>query len=157
MTRPKIYLETTIIGYLTALPSRDLVIAALQQVTRDWWAGRGAFDLFISQLVVDEASAGDTAAAARRLEALRDVAILETTEDAVMLGRALLSGGAIPPKAAADAFHIGVAAAHGLDYLVTWNCTHIANATLRGRIEAICRSFGFEPPIICTPVELAEE
>ena len=157
MTRPKIYIETTIVGYLTAMSSRDLVTAALQQVTRDWWASRGAFDLFISQLVIDEASAGDPAAAARRLEVLREVSVLETTEDAVMLAKALLSGGAIPSTAAADAFHIGVAAAHGLDYLLTWNCTHIANATLRGRIEAVCRASGFEPPIICTPVELAEE
>ncbi len=157
MTRPRIYLETTIVGYLTALPTRDLVTAALQQVTRDWWASRGAYDLFVSQLVIDEAATGDPVAAGRRLEALREVPVLETTEDAVMLGKALIDGGAVPPKAAADALHIGVAAAHGLDYLVTWNCTHIANAALRGKIEAICRASGFEPPVICTPVELTEE
>jgi hypothetical protein len=157
MRKARIYLETTIVGYLTALPNRDLVIAALQQMTRDWWTGRGAYDLFVSQLVIDEAGAGDPAAAARRLELLREIAVLETTEDAVRLGKALLDGGAVPPKAAADAFHIGVAAAHGLDYLLTWNCTHIANAALRGKIEAICRASGFEPPVICTPVELTEE
>jgi predicted nucleic acid-binding protein len=157
MARPKVYLETTIPSYATALPSRDLVRAGLQQVTRDWWATRHAFDLYVSQLVLDEAAAGDPAAAARRLEVLQEATILGTTAEAIELSRELLLKGGLPAKALADAFHIAVAATHGLDFLLTWNCTHIANATTRSKIEWICRAAGFEPPVICTPVELVEE
>ncbi|MFC1643249.1 type II toxin-antitoxin system VapC family toxin [Myxococcota bacterium] len=157
MALPRIYVETTIVSYLVAHPSRDLVVAALQQITRDWWDTRDAFDLYVSQLVLDEASAGDADAAARRLVALREATLLQTTGEAASLAQALVQSGGLPPKAAADALHIAVAASHGLDYLLTWNCTHIANATMRGRIESTCRTVGFEPPVICTPVELVEE
>jgi len=152
-----IYLETTIVSYLTARPTRDLVRAAHQEVTREWWATRSAFDLYISQLVLDEAGAGDAGAAAQRLEALRDAPLLELTSEATALARELVRQAALPPKAAADALHIAIAAVNGLNFLLTWNCTHIANATMRPRIEAICRAGGFEPPVICTPLELLEE
>ena len=155
--RPKAYIETTIVSYLTASPSRDLVLAARQQVTRDWWSAREAFELFVSQFVVDEASAGDAVAAGRRVAALQDVVLLDLTPEATRLAAGLIHGGAVPEKAKVDALHIGVASVHGMDYLVTWNCTHIANATMRGRIEAICRDAGFEPPVICTPLELVKE
>ena len=155
--RPKAYIETTVVSYLTALPSRDLVLAAHQQVTRDWWSTRGAFELFVSQFVMDEASAGNAAAAELRVAALRDVVLLDLTPDAMRLAAALIRGGGVPEKAEIDALHIGVASVHGMDYLVSWNCTHIANATMRGRIEAICRDAGFDPPVICTPLELVKE
>lgn len=155
--KPRIYLETSVISYLTAWPSRDLVRAGHQETTREWWAMRGTFELYISQLVLDEAAAGDVGAAARRLDVLRDVPLLELTTDATGLGRALIHEAALPSKAAADALHIALAATHGMDCLVTWNCTHIANATMRPKIEAICRANGFEPPVICTPLELLEE
>jgi predicted nucleic acid-binding protein len=155
--KSRIYLETSVISYLTAWPSRDLVRAGHQETTREWWAMRSTFELYISQLVLDEATAGDATAAAKRLEALRDVPLLELTTDATALGRALIHGAALPSKAAADALHIALAATHGMDCLVTWNCTHIANATMRPKIEAICRANGFEPPVICTPLELLEE
>lgn len=153
----KVYLETTIVSYLTARPSRDLVRAAHQEITREWWSSRSTFDLYVSQLVLDEAASGDPGAAARRLEALNDVPLVELTDEASSLARSLVRGAALPTKAAADALHIGIAAAHGMDYLLTWNCTHIANATMRGKIESICRAEGFEPPVICTPLELMEE
>lgn len=152
-----IYLETTIVSYLTARPNRDLVRAAHQEVTREWWATRSAFELYISQLVLDEAAAGDPGAAAQRLEALRDLPLLELTMEATGLARDLVRLAALPSKAAADALHIAIAAVNGLDYLLTWNCAHIANATMRSKIEAICRASGFEPPVICTPLELVEE
>jgi len=155
--KPKAYVETTIVSYLSALQSRDLVVAAHQQVTTDWWAGRGSFDLFVSQLVVDEASAGDPTAAGRRMEALRDLTLLDVTEDAARLAKDLLEGGGLPMKARVDALHVAVATVHGMQYLVTWNCVHIANAARRGRIESICRRAGYEPPIICTPFELVRE
>jgi predicted nucleic acid-binding protein len=155
--KSSIYVETSIVGYLTARPSRDLVRAAHQEVTSEWWTGREAYELFISQLVLDEASAGDAGAAALRLEALRDLPLLELTPEAVALAQQLVRAAALPPKAAGDALHIALTAVHGVDYLLTWNCTHIANATMRPRIEAICRGEGFEPPVICTPLELVEE
>lgn len=155
--KPKAYVETTIVSYLTALPSRDLVLAAHQQVTSDWWSTREAFELFVSQSVLDEASAGDAAAAALRIAVLRDLVLLDLSGDATLLAAELIRGGGVPEKAKIDALHIAVASVHGMDYLVSWNCTHIANATMRGRIEAICRGAGFDPPVICTPLELVKE
>jgi hypothetical protein len=155
--RPKLYLETSIVSYLTARPSHDLIRAAHQQVTRDWWETRSFFDLYISQFVLDEAMAGDAEAAGRRLSALREASLLDLTPEAGRLAREILDGGGMPAKAYVDAAHVALTAAHGLDYLLTWNCAHIANATMRGRIEAICRDAGFEPPVICTPIELVKE
>lgn len=155
--KPKAYIETSIVSYLTGWQSRDLVLAAHQQVTRDWWANRGDFDLFASQFVLDEAAAGDEGAAASRLTALADVAVLEVTEDAIVLAGRLVTGGGLPSQARVDALHVAMAAVHGMDYLLTWNCRHIANATLRGKIEELCREAGFEPPTICTPLELPKE
>jgi len=155
--KPRLYIETSIVSYLTALPSRDLVRAAHQQVTHDWWAGRAQFELYISEFVVDEAAAGDRDAAAKRLAALRDVTLLNTTPGAVSLAGELVRMGDLPKSAIVDAFHIAISAVHGMDYLLSWNCKHIANAAKRGRIEATCRAHGVEPPTICTPIELAME
>ena len=110
-----------------------------------------------SQFVLDEAAAGDEGAAASRLTALADVAVLEVTEDAIVLAERLITGGGLPSQARVDALHVAMAAVHGMDYLLTWNCRHIANATLRGKIEELCREAGFEPPTICTPLELPKE
>jgi hypothetical protein len=155
--RPTIYLETTIPSYLTAWPSRDLVRAAHQQITREWWARRDKFDLYSSRLVVQECQAGDAQAAADRLAALRGIPLLAQEDEVGELAEALVRDVPLPEKAVADALHIATAAVHGMQYLLTWNCTHIANATLRPRIEAVCRAAGFEPPLICTPEELPTE
>jgi len=156
--RPKVYIETTIPSYLTAWPSRDLVVAARQQITREWWQiRRPDFDLFASQLVIDEASEGDPDAAKRRLEVLKDIPLLALSEDVAELAQAIIERVPFPERAAADALHIAIAVVNGMDYLLTWNCTHIANAALRGAIESVCRSRGYEAPIICTPEELMEE
>ena len=149
-----VYVETTIVSYLTARPSRDVVLAAHQALTRDWWRGRGSYELRVSQLVLDEAAAGDPLLRARRLRALRGISVLSLTDSAIRLAKALVRQGALPEKAAVDAIHIGIAAAHHVAYLLTWNCKHLANATMRGTIEAVCRSEGLRPPIICTPEEL---
>ena len=148
------YIETTIVSYLTARPSRDTVLAAHQTVTRDWWRDRAAYQLRVSQLVIDEAAVGDEFERARRLRALRGIPVLSLTDSATRLARELVQRGALPEKATVDAFHIGVAAAHHVTYLLTWNCRHLANATMRGTIEATCRAEGLRPPIICTPEEL---
>lgn len=155
--KPKVYLETTIASYLTAWPSRDLVMAANQETTREWWANRSdAFELYVSQTVIKESSAGDQDAAQRRLEFLKPFPRLDITEEVETLAVKLIADVPLPPNAQADALHIAVAAVNHMSYLLTWNCTHIANATLRSRIEAVCRSQGYEPPVVCTPQEMLE-
>jgi hypothetical protein len=155
--KPTVYIETTIPSYLTAWPSRDLVRAAHQQITREWWTRRDEFDLYPSRLVVQECQAGDEQAAAHRLASLAGIPLLEQEAEAAELADALLRDVPLPQKAAADALHIATAAVHGMQYLLTWNCTHLANAALRPQIEAVCRAAGFEPPLICTPQELPAE
>ena len=152
--KPKVYLETTIISYLAARPSRDIIIAAHQELTNEWWENRRKrFDLFVSQLVIQEAKSGDKEAARKRLGLLEPIPSLELNDKAISLARILMND-AIPPKAVEDALHIAVAAIHGMDYLLTWNCKHIANAEKEHAIATVCRSNNFEPPIICTPEEL---
>jgi len=154
----KVYVETTVISYLASRLSRDLIIAANQQITQEWWAlRRNDFDLFVSQLVISEASAGDNEAGQRRMEILTAIPLLALNEEAVQLAETLINKKTIPEKAVEDALHIAVAAANGMDYLITWNFKHIANATMRGQIEYICRLSGYEPPIICSPQELMEK
>ena len=151
----KVYLETTIISYLAARPSKDLITAAHQQLTHDWWQDRRQdFDLFSSQLVVQESSAGDMAIAQSRLQLLSGIPLLALNQACVSLGRALVDRGPIPEKAAVDALHIAIATVHGMDYLLTWNCKHIANAEMQTAVNRICRHDGYEPPVTCTPEEL---
>ncbi len=155
--KPKAYIETTIVSYLTAWASRDVVIAGYQQTTRDWWHDAAdRFELVASELVINEASAGDAAAVQDRLTVLESVTLLDATEEAAELAQQLIDARAIPEKAAEDAGHIAIAVTNGIDYLVTWNCRHIANATTRSQIERVCRNAGYEPTIICTPAELME-
>jgi len=152
-----VYLETTIIGYLAARVSGMLRVAANQQTTRDWWDGhRDSFDLFVSRFVVDECSDGDPVAAEERLAYLKGIPLLEISDDVNLLADALVAGVPLPEKASIDALHISVAAVNGIEYLLTWNCKHIANPSMRPHIERICRDLDFEPPVICTPQELLE-
>jgi hypothetical protein len=156
--KSKVYIETTIVSYLTARPSRDLVIAAHQQITQEWWMGRRpAFELYASQLVVQESSAGEARMAQLRLAALDETLLLNVNQPAVELARMLVEKGPLPEKAAIDALHIAVATVHGMDYLLTWNCKHIANAEMQTAVAAISRVGGYEPPVICTPEELLGE
>ena len=157
MPKPTVYVETSIVSYLTAVASRDVVLLAHQELTRTWWAARDEFSVFASRFVHDEASAGDASAAQRRLDALRGIPLLGITEDAIHLASRLVSDGGLPAKARVDALHVAVATVHGMDYLLTWNCNHIANASLRSKIEAICKASGFLPPVICTPLELPKD
>lgn len=157
MTKPVVYVETSVVSYLTARPSRDVVAAAYQEITREWWrVAADRFDLVASALVVSEARAGDTEAARSRLMALETVRLIEAPEDAEGLAQQLLKLGAVPRQAADDAAHIAIAVTNGVDYLVTWNFRHIANAVMRAKIEQVCRQMGCEPPVICSPNELLE-
>ena len=155
--KPTVYVETSIVGYLAMRVSAVLRVAANQQTTRDWWDNhRPRFDVFISRFVVDECADGDPAAAQERLAYLQEIPLLGISENVTKLADALHAGAALPPKAAIDALHISIAAVNGVEYLLTWNCKHIANPALRPAIERICRENGFEPPVICTPQELLE-
>ena len=150
----RVYLETSIISYLAARPSRDLVTAARQQLTHEWWTRRrSTFEICISELVVAEAAAGDPDAAERRARLILDLPSLSISDEAIALAGNLVQWAGLPKRAAADALHISLAACHGIDYLLTWNSTHIANAEIRPRVERACRDNGYEPPVLCTPDE----
>jgi hypothetical protein len=154
-----VYVETSIVSYLGGwLHPKDLVVAANQRLTRDWWNGhRRLFDLFASAIVVDEAMKGDAARASERLLAIAEMTMLDVTPAARNLASDLLSQTRIPRKAEIDALHIAIAAIHGMDYLLTWNCTHIANGIILPQVYEVCRVSGYEPPLICAPQELFEE
>ena len=156
--RWKIYVETSVISYLTSRLSRDLIVAGHQQITQEWWTNhRDKFELFVSQTVLEESAGGDQEAAQQRQSAIENLPLLEVTEDAVALAKDLVRLGPLPEKAAVDALHIAIAVTNRVDYLLTWNCKHLANAALRSRIERVCRARGYDPVIICTPEELLEE
>jgi len=156
--KPAVYVENSVVSYLTARRTRgSLRVAAHQDLTREWWdTRRQAFELFGSAVVVEEAQDGDPDAAAARLEVVRQLTMLEVTQEARDLAATLLRETRLPAKANADALHIATAAVHGMDYLITWNCKHIANAVILRSVEAVCRANGYEPPVICTPEELME-
>jgi PIN domain len=153
----RVYIETTIVSYLTARASRDLIVAGHQQITQEWWnLRRESYELCISQLVLQEASDGDTIAARERLAVLSTMKLLKIEEAAVILAVELVQAGALPVKAENDALHIAIAANHRVPYLLTWNCRHLANAVMRTMIENVCEAHGFTAPIICTPEEFME-
>jgi hypothetical protein len=153
----RVYIEMTFVSYLTARPNRDLIVAGHQQITHDWWdTCRGRFELCVSQLVLQEAGDGDPETAQERLQVLATMTLLGIKEEAVALAEELVLAGALPAKAENDALHIAVAAVHRVQYLLTWNCRHLANAAMRARIEAACTSKGYKAPVICTPEELLE-
>ena len=153
--KPKVYLETTIPSFLAARASRDVVIVGQQQATRDWWQDRRQrYQLLISGLVLAESRRGDAEAAKEREAILAVCGVLEFDAAAERLARAILNSRLLPAKAAVDAAHIAVAAVHGVDFLLTWNCRHIANAAIVDRVRAVIADAGHVPPVICTPLEL---
>ena len=150
-----VYLETTFISYLVSRPSRDLLVAAHQRTTHDWWNDRRQwFECYISQVVIDEATAGDPKEAEKRIQIISAFTVLEVTEEAESLTRAILDSGAIPTRAVRDAAHIAVAAVNNVDYLLTWNCKHLANAQIIRKISVVCNRERYNMPVICTPEEL---
>jgi len=156
--KKSVYIETSIPSYLTARPSRDVRAAAWQQITAQWWDdARAGYDLFTSELVVVEASAGDPEASRRRVDVLQEIAELPIDDAVRKLAEELVSKGGIPPAAEADALHIAVSAVHHIDYLLTWNFRHIDNAAMKPVIRSICAIAGYTCPEICAPMELLEE
>ncbi len=154
---PTVYIESTVISYYTGRPSRDLIVAAHQELTRQWWENiLPKCSLFISQFVLDEISRGDQEAVDKRTKAVEGIPLLEVVQPIINLGLEYYDAIGIPEKARTDAFHIAIAVYHGLDYLVTWNCTHITGGRVRGIVEKINDKHGFVTPVICTPEELME-
>ncbi|MGH2397461.1 MAG: type II toxin-antitoxin system VapC family toxin [bacterium] len=150
-----VYVETSVISYYTARPSRDIVTAARQTLTQEWWEdAREKFDLYVSVLVVEEAKAGGAEAAQRRLAAISGLPILEINDAAEKLGKRLMEEGVIPSSRAEDALHISLAVVHGMDFLLTWNFRHINNAEMKARVRTIIEAVGYECPVICSPEEL---
>jgi len=155
--KQRVCVETRVIISLASRPARDSIVAAHQELTREWWEVRsGRFELVISELVEQEAGAGDPDASRSRLAAIEGIAILTLSDEAVSIAERLVGSGPIPREAAADALHIAVAAVNGIDYLLTWNCKHLANASLRVQIGALLEDAGYACPVICTPEELME-
>lgn len=155
---PKVYLETTVISYLTARPHRDVVVAGHQLTTRDWWStARDRFECLASLLVVREARQGDPIAAQERMEVLDLIPWLSISDESLLLAEKLVAEGAIPEKVMDDALHLAIAALNKVNYLATWNCRHLANPQMWPRIDAVCRDWGCQPPLICTPEQLLED
>jgi len=154
---PSVYIETSVLSYLTARPSRDATAAVYQDLTRRWWATAPTrFRLFVSALVFDEAGAGDANAARARRRAIQSLPLLAPNPESRELTKRLLDLRAVPRNAENDAAHIALAAVNELDYLVTWNFRHIANAAMQARIVDACRRAGYRPPVICSPPALME-
>jgi hypothetical protein len=155
-----VYIESSIISYLTSRPSRDVVISARQIITENWWLSqRNNYDLFVSALVIriQEISKGDPEAAERRLNAVADFPLPWASQDTLLLAEALLVGAAVPKTSEEDALHISIAAASGIDFLLTWNFKHINNAHTKAAISAVIEAYGFACPIPCSPEELGAE
>lgn len=155
-SRPTVYVETSVISYLAADPSGDLITRGHQEATRRWWSRTTRWELVVSTAVLREAIRGNHAAALKRLELVPAVRLLQIDADARRLASDLVRRGLFPSKAHVDAEHVAVSAVNGIDYLVTWNLKHIANARVRRRVEDLCRLAGYEPPVICTPEALLE-
>lgn len=155
MNSSRVYIETSVISYLVARPSQDVIQLACQRITQSWWhSGRLTVVPYISPYVVIEASAGDPTAAEQRIEALRDLSILPISPEVIDLADYLVLGGGLPSKAKFDALHIACAACYEMDILLTWNCTHIANPVQLPIMRGLCAAKGYKLPELITPFEL---
>lgn len=153
--KPRVDIETSVVGFLSSRPSSNVHVASKQVTTAEWWeAERPRFELHVSRIVVDEVSAGDPRAAKERLDLIAELPRLASSDAALELAEALMRDAGLPPKAEAEAAHMALAAVHGMDYLLTWNCKHIANAVLRPNIVRIVLGAGYQAPIMCMPEEL---
>ena len=155
--KESVYLDTSVVSYYTSKPSRDIIALAHQEITRQWWhKAINRYNVFISEVVIEEASFGDPDAAKRRLEELIDFPHLELDDMVEEMAKIYMERLDIPEKSFRDAAHLAVASVHDIDYLVTWNCTHLANGEVIKKLVKINESSGIHTPIICTPEELME-
>ncbi len=154
----RIYIESTIPSYIVARPARDLLQAARQQITRDWWDLRSSHHaLFASQIVLDEIVGGEVAMAHKRLDLMANIPLLDLTDEARSLTQVVLGSGLLPPRADRDAAHIALATVHEMDILLSWNCRHIANAAIQRGLRQLVESSGLALPVLCTPEEIIGE
>ncbi len=155
--KPTVYIETTIISYLTARPSRDLIVAGHQQITAEWWEDvRPKVDCFVSPFVIQEASRGDSVMAAKRLDAIVEFPVLAQNGTVDELAQRYFEKMSIPESAKIDAFHMALAAAYEMDYLLSWNCRHIASARVQKTIQKMNDELEMQTPVMCTPEALME-
>ncbi len=155
--KPSVYIETTIVSYLTAKPGRDLIIAAHQQITNEWWTDtRPQVECYVSPFVIDEASRGDAIYAQKRLDKIVGFAVLEVNEQIEDLAKQYFAALQIPEKAKIDAFHLAIAAWYKMDYVLSWNCKHIASGRVQKTLQETNIRLGVHTPIVCTPEELME-
>ena len=156
--KESVYLETTVVSYYTSRPSRDIIIIAHQEITREWWPrALKRYDIFISEIVVEEANSGDSEAAKRRLLELKDFSHLELNSKVEDMSKIYMERLEIPEKSFRDALHLAVASVHNIDYLVTWNCKHLANGEIIKKLLKVNENFDVHTPVICSPDELMEE
>ncbi len=155
--KPSVYIETSVVSYLTAQVSRDLILAAHQQLTVEWWGkALPRFEAFVSSAVLEEIGKGDSGAATKRLKAVASFGVLDVSPEVRELAEQYFTAIDLPEKARADAYHLALAVWHEMDYLVTWNCTHIAGGKTRSIVQQINAMRGIASPVICTPEELME-
>ena len=155
--KPTVYIETSVISYLTSRPNRDLIVAAHQQITQEWWKQLHLFEPFISEVVYNEISCGDSNAAEKRINAVRNFDYLTINPDVLELAKEYYDAINLSEKAQLDSVHLALAVHHGIDYLVSWNLIHISGARPRKIVEQVNYSNGIRTPIICTPEELLED
>ena len=157
MAKPKVYLESSVISFYANRRSKDLIVAAYQEISADWWENElHKYQSYVSQFVIEEISRGDSRAAKNRMDAIKAFPLLELPEEVFNLAQRYLKKIQIPRKAQLDAFHISAAVVNGMDYILSWNFHHIANVFVKQQIQRINESLGLETPIICTPEELIE-
>ena len=150
-----VYVETSIISYLRQKPSTQVVLAARQLLTHQWWNDeRTNYQLVASQFVIDEASAGNPTLAAERLQLLAGIPLLPLDAAIADIADEIMSRAILPEKARTDALHIAAVAHHRIQYLLTWNCRHIANARILPRIHDVLIDLLIPVPVICTPEEM---
>jgi hypothetical protein len=150
-----VYIESSVISYITARPNRDIVISARQAVTIEWWETyRNQFEIYVSELVLEEIGCGDPMAASHRIAIVKDIPILVISQSAISIAQALVKEKAIPESSTEDALHIGIAAVQNIDFLLTWNFKHMNNANTRIKIASIITELNYSSPIICSPEEL---
>ncbi len=152
-----VYIETSVVSYLTARPTRDIITAGHQKITLEWWGrSRPVYECCISPFVIEEISRGDSVAIQKRMDAVSDMHILEVNTEVMSLAALYHRHLEIPEKAKADSYHMAIATVHEIDYILTWNCRHIANGRIIRRVEELNRKKGIRTPVICTPEELME-
>ncbi len=155
-TKPSVYVETTVVSYIAARTSSNAVLNTHQDITRHWRGLREQYSLYASNLVRDEATAGNASASAKRIALLNECQFLTIAQDDLNIAQQLLAAAALPAKAGADALHIAIAARNNMDYLLTWNCKHIANPVTQRLMQTVIERLGLKHPFLITPEQLLE-